>query len=372
MFDLAALRSAVAAHGRVARVVVAACAGSVPREAGAEMLVWDTGQSGTIGGGALEWEAVTQARAMLAGARAAETAVRLAPPLWRRDGARGPTGNTGLAPGAPDPLPTGGRMGDRHMSARQEDLPDNTAPRPRVERLALGPALQQCCGGAVTLWTEVFHQGNLPAPQAGLVIGSPSGAAMPLAVARMIDRARAQGTRPAGPVMVQGWLVEPVAQPARHLWLWGAGHVGRAIAAVLAPLPGLALTWVDVARDRFPEAIPEGVTVVPVPDPALAVLGAPKDAEHLILTFSHALDLALCHALLTHGFARAGLIASATKWARFRSRLAALGHAPAAIARIDCPIGDPALGKHPQAIAIGVASAFLAAPKLRSAQENAG
>ena len=38
--------------------------------------------------------------------------------------------------------------------------------------------------------------------------------------------------------------------------------------------------------------------------------------EHLIVTFSHALDLELCHGLLGHGFAFAGLIGSATKWAR--------------------------------------------------------
>lgn len=80
---------------------------------------------------------------------------------------------------------------------------------------------------------------------------------------------------------------------------------------------------------------------------------------HLVVTYSHALDLALCHALLGHGFAALGLIGSASKRARFRARLAALGHAPAQIDRIDCPIGDPALGKHPQAIAIGVAAALL-------------
>ena len=55
-----------------------------------------------------------------------------------------------------------------------------------------------------------------------------------------------------------------------------------------------------------------------------------------------------------------GLIGSATKWARFRKRLAALGHATAQISRIACPIGDPALGKHPQAIAVGVAAGYLA------------
>ena len=311
MFDLAALSATIAAHGAVARVVIASSAGSAPREAGTAMLVWGAGQSGTIGGGALEWEAAARARAMLA---------------------------------------EGGA---------------------RIDRLPLGPALGQCCGGAVTLVTEIYHARNLPASQAGLMARPTDGSAMPLAVKRLIDRARAQGATPKT-TLVQGWLVEPVAEPQRQLWLWGAGHVGRAIAAVLAPLPGLALTWLDVAHDRFPEAIPEGVTALAVPDPALAVPDAPKDAEHLILTFSHALDLALCHALLTHGFARVGLIGSATKRARFQSRLSALGHTPATIARIDCPIGDPALGKHPQAIAIGVAQAFLAAPKARTAQEIAG
>ena len=97
--------------------------------------------------------------------------------------------------------------------------------------------------------------------------------------------------------------------------------------------------------------------VLPVADPAEAVALAPLEAEHLVLTFSHALDLELCHRLLIHGFLRCGLIGSATKWARFRSRLAALGHAD--MARIDCPIGEPSLGKHPQAIAIGVVAAML-------------
>jgi xanthine dehydrogenase accessory factor len=55
------------------------------------------------------------------------------------------------------------------------------------------------------------------------------------------------------------------------------------------------------------------------------------------------------------------LIGSATKWARFRSKLASMGHTPAQISRIACPIGDPSLGKHPQAIAVSVAAALISA-----------
>lgn len=312
MFDLAALCATITTHGPTARVVIAAHDGSSPREVGAAMLVWATGQSGTIGGGALEHEATTRARAYLA-----ET-------------------------------------------------------RPLLTREALGPKLGQCCGGAVTLLTEVFTADTLPQGEAGVIARPTDNRPMPLAVKRLLARARGEGILPK-PAFLQGWMVEPVARPDRHLWIWGAGHVGRALVAVMAPLPGLAITWVDIAADRFPEVIPPNVTPLIAANPADVATHAPKDAEHLILTFSHALDLELCHRLLTHGFARCGLIGSATKWARFRSRLAALGHSPIAIARIDCPIGDPALGKHPQAIAIGVATAFLhRKTTIASRQENAG
>lgn len=300
MLDRAELAAAVAAHGSVVRVVIAAHQGSSPREAGASMLVWPGGQSGTIGGGALEWQAATTARAM-AGAV-------------------------------------------------------------RVERLPLGPALGQCCGGAVTLVYERIDAATLATiPDSGLWARRIEGEAeMPLAVARALRAARGQGL--AGLVWKGGWLAEPVTRASRPLWVWGAGHVGRALVAVLAPLPDLALTWVDTDPSRFPATIPPGVTARPHPDPAALAATAPAEAEHLILTYSHALDLALCHALLTRGFAACGLIGSASKWARFRSRLAALGHAPEAIARIRCPIGDPAFGKHPQQIAISVAAELLRRP----------
>lgn len=299
MFDLSEVATAIGAQGRVARVVIAGVEGSSPREVGASMLIWADGQSGTIGGGALEYEAAAKARAMLAGS----------------------SGGAAL-----------------------------------VERVALGPSLGQCCGGAVTLWTEVFEA--VPEAVAGVVARGLGD--MPLAVKRVLAAARGQGVRPA-PGLVSGWLVEPVAEAERQVWVWGAGHVGRALVSVLAPLPGIAVTWVDVAAERFPEEVPEGVTVVPARDPALVADHAPVGAEHLVLTFSHALDLELCHRLLKRGFRSCGLIGSATKWGRFRSRLAALGHEAGAVARIRCPIGDPALGKHPQAIAVGVVAELLRA-----------
>ena len=298
-FDLEALRRAVDRHGRVARVVVAEVAGSVPRGPGTAMLVWAEGerlaQSGTIGGGALELTA-------------AEAALR----------------HEGLT---------------RHP---------------------LGPSLGQCCGGAVVLLTEHFDAERVAAVAAldGQEVIARGPGEMPLAVRRLLDRARGQGARPE-PQLVQGWMVEPVSPPRTPLWIWGAGHVGRALIGVLSPLPDLAITWVDTAASRFPDDGPPGVAQVVTADPAAALAGAPADARHLVLTYSHALDLEICHALLGRGFASAGVIGSATKWARFRGRLAALGHADAQISRIRCPIGQKELGKHPQAIAVGVAAGLL-------------
>ncbi|MEP4036331.1 xanthine dehydrogenase accessory protein XdhC [Pseudophaeobacter sp.] len=309
-FDLEALRSSVQAHGRVTRVVIAAIRGSSPREVGAAMLVWDQGQSGTIGGGALEYEAAE--------------------------------------------------------AARRQTL------KTKLSSHALGPDLGQCCGGSVTLLSETYDREDL-AQLGGEVILRPAtpeaAQSPPLAVKRLLAQMRAQGQRP-DPQLIDHWMLEPVHAPQIDLWIWGAGHVGRALVDVMAPLPDLAITWVDTSPERFPPHIPAGVTMLPGQNPTLLLRHAPVNAQHLVLTYSHELDLALCHALLLHGFSFAGLIGSATKWARFRSRLAALGHGPAEIARITCPIGDPSLGKHPQMIAVGVAAELLARATTKEMKEE--
>ncbi len=300
-FPLDELQMLAARHGRVARLLVADAHGSTPREAGAQMLVWQGGESGTIGGGALERDAMEAARRSLAG--------------------------TGW-----------------------------------VRRVALGPDLGQCCGGAATLVVEIFDTRRLAGIGPGHFLRRLSGnTEPPLAMRKQIAKARNSGAA----VHMQyadGWLIEPLATRQRDIWLYGAGHVGRAVVQVLAALPGLRITWVDTAPDRFPADMPENVAPLVARNPADAVAHAPRNAEHLIFTYSHAFDLEICSRLLHHGFANTGLIGSKTKWARFRKRLLALGHSAEAIARITCPIGDPALGKHPQAIAVGVAARLLLAP----------
>lgn len=303
--DLADLQKAVARHGSVARVVVADVRGSAPREPGAAMLVWADGQSGTIGGGALEYQAAADARRALA------------------------TGAT------------------------------------TVTRHPLGPALGQCCGGAVTLVTEVLDAAALSTLDGPVWMRRVQGTGdVPLPLRRAAATARNAGL-PAAVRLLSGWLIEPVASPRRPVWIYGAGHVGAAIAGVLSPLPDFDVTLIDTDRRRFADVMPTRCSTLISANPADAVAYAPDNAEHLILTYSHAFDLEICHRILQRGFAFAGLIGSDTKWARFRSRLRDLGHSDAQISRIRCPIGQKSLGKHPQAIAIGVATDLLS-PAVRA------
>jgi xanthine dehydrogenase accessory factor len=88
-------------------VTVQSHRGSVPREAGAWMAVFAQGQAGTIGGGHLEWQALSEARARLAGKAGAPTL-----------------------------------------------------------SFALGPSLGQCCGGEVALGFEHVTAADIPRLQA--------------------------------------------------------------------------------------------------------------------------------------------------------------------------------------------------------------
>lgn len=254
----------------------------------------------------------------------------------------------------------GGELENRAVAEARGMLGGLAAPVLRA--VPLGPALGQCCGGSVTLAWERFEAVTLPGalPHARPLAGTAS------------PRPAAEPPPGSPPQVRDGWLIEAAPEAGRPLWVWGAGHVGRAVVSVLAPWPGVAITWVDLGPDRFPAAVPAGVTALPAAAPAALAPYAPREADHLVMTRSHEVDLALCHALLLHGFGSLGLIGSRTKLARFRSRLASLGHPAARIGRIACPIGDPALGKHPQAIAVGVAAALIRAAEQPRERDAAG
>ncbi len=246
-------------------VTVTAVQGSVPRESGAWMLVFAGRVWGTIGGGHLEWEAEAWARQCLAG-----------------------------SPG----------VGARHR------------------RMALGPTLGQCCGGAVELCCEVVGLDDAPRLQQQLA---------------------------------------PRRQPVA---LFGGGHVGHALVQALMPLP-FRIHWVDSREAVFPADLPPHVETDTSDPVEAAVADLAPGSWVLIMSFSHAEDLEILRRCLERQAVQAdlpfiGLIGSRTKWAVFQRRLLERGVTQFLLDQVTCPIGLPGIGgKQPAVIAASVVAQLL-------------
>ncbi len=179
----------------------------------------------------------------------------------------------------------------------------------------------------------------------------------------MLDGANGPVTRdfPLGPALGQccgghvSLLFEPVRPPVWEVALFGAGHVGRAVASLLGMLP-CRLTWIDSRAAEFPPGAVGRVRADPVAERA----GLPKGGFVLVMTHDHQLDYDLVAAALHRGdFAFVGLIGSETKRARFSSRLVRDGIDDAALV---CPIGLPGIvGKQPAEIAVSVVAQMMQA-----------
>jgi xanthine dehydrogenase accessory factor len=309
--------------GPAVLVTVVETKGSAPRGAGARMLIEGGEQHGTIGGGELEW-------------RAQQTAGRML-----RDGRT----------------------------------------RPELVAFSLGPELGQCCGGFVRLLFEPL----VSADEIDELARRLDGLQEPAVLARRLgDGARglvwrdgAVGTLDAA--QLRPWLehpgprivdveadddtvvVERVPAPRPQVWVFGAGHVGRALVDVLARLPRQRVVWVDEREDIFPSELPAAVTKLWVRHPEMVVPRALGGSAVVVMTHSHARDLAVVDAALGRGdLGFVGLIGSRTKRARFEKRLTEAGHGADDVARLVCPIGlDHIHGKEPEVIAVSVTAQLL-------------
>lgn len=300
----------IAEHGAAALVTLAQAEGSSPRETGARMVVAPSGVfTGTIGGGALEWGALAEAQALLA----------------RLDG-------TMIA---------------------------------RLDR-ALGPDLGQCCGGRVLLTIERFGAADRDAV-ASLAKAERDGVLTTIGrvggdgrLARRATSERSPG--PAYDVHPDGRVVERFGEEPTAFYLLGAGHVGRALAVALGPLP-FAVTWFDARPGAIPDVFAANVMAIRDGDPAELLARAPDGAFIAIMTHSHAFDLDLTIAALqADRFSYVGLIGSATKRARFTAAMLKMGMAQNAVERLICPIGLTAIkDKAPAAIAASVVAQVLMA-----------
>ena len=206
---------------------------------------------------------------------------------------------------------------------------------------SLGPDLGQCCGGRVQLVTEVFARSDL-------------------AVATDFAAREENGLFAIAGRILAPDFSEQFGDSNRKLYLFGAGHVGRALVLALAPLP-FDVIWIDPREGAFPAAVPSNVVTIKSENPAAEIADAPPGSFALVMTHSHALDLEIIDAVLrSPRFSYAGLIGSATKRARFSKRLREAGVAESRIDGLVCPVGIPSIkSKHPAAIAAATAVQLL-------------
>ncbi len=324
---LSELESMLEKQESVVRIVVARVRGSAPREPGTSMLVQRHTSVGSIGGGNLEYQALKQARRML------------------------------------------------------ESRESNGC----YQRFILGADVAQCCGGMMDLWWEKYDYRHLGLIRCALQSIN-DGAAMAWMSGRhgyaLVDRGGTVIFRTGTGEFRQplqddrndrnyheNVYFQPDPEPlliqwlGRHdvsLWLYGAGHVGRALVSKLAGLP-FDITWVDDRPDAFAAGVPSHVTPLLAVDPAQTVAMAPSKAWFVILTHSHHLDFSICYQILGRPLAPfVGLIGSRSKSARFARRLAQAGIPGSKINALICPIGIAGIGdKSPAVIAISITAQLL-------------
>ncbi|MGI9507803.1 MAG: xanthine dehydrogenase accessory protein XdhC [Geminicoccaceae bacterium] len=357
---LTALEDCLQAERPSVLVTIADAKGSSPREAGVKMLVTETISVGTVGGGNLEHEAIRLSRAMLADAKQ-EPALRrfaLGPALGQCCG-----GNTQLLF---EPVVVTPRADLEAPPADQASLPADGGP-PSADRRAphedwIGPL-------------RAFARTHEPSVLVNVIDGGAGGKMMVTADRQigiepspeLLAAARDLMQKP-GNAGVRLWadsggttyLLEQ--NPGHHgnILLIGAGHVGKALAQVLGPLP-FAVTWADNRPDQYPEDIAANILVRCTPHLDRVIDEAPADTIYLVMTYSHDLDYALCARVLQRGdFRYLGLIGSKTKRERFERTMRELGIDQTLIERVVCPIGLEGIGsKLPTVIAVATAAQLL-------------
>jgi xanthine dehydrogenase accessory factor len=253
----------------------------------------------------------------------------------------------------------GGQLEWQMLQRAQEALRAGRGPARFVDQ-ALGPDLGQCCGGRVTVLIETFDRRDAAALRA-LAQAERTG---PFEVDAKIEpdgRVGRDLVRPGSPTAPgeRGVWREIHGSAATPLYLFGAGHVGRALVLALAPLP-FAVRWIDSRSDAFPRHVPTNVTAIRTSEPTAELAGAPDDAFIAVMTHEHPLDLAITADALARAFPFVGLIGSDTKRARFEKRFRELGLPDARIGSLVCPIGLPEIrGKEPAVIAASVVAQLL-------------
>ena len=196
--------------------------------------------------------------------------------------------------------------------------------------IILGPDSGQCCGGRLTIRFEAMTEDIAKS---------------------LLDEIRRE------------------EQALRPVMLFGAGHVGKALALALSPLP-LRVSVVETRPEEL-AGLPETVRAIATPLPEAELEGLPAGSAVIILTHDHALDFLIARAALERrDLAYVGMIGSATKRASFAGQWKREGGDPALLDELVLPIGgNHVKDKRPAVIAVMVAAEILSLPPYQRSLE---
>jgi xanthine dehydrogenase accessory factor len=187
----------------------------------------------------------------------------------------------------------------------------------RILHIPLGPGIGQCCGGNVEVSIEVLNN---------------------------------KGRRD----IAQIQRVYIAARPV--VYVFGAGHVGRALIAALALLP-VRPVMIDTRATEM-SLVPESVEKYLVPLPEEVVRNAQPASAFVVLTHDHSLDFLITREALKRGDAGyVGMIGSKTKRAVFERWCRGFCDSNIKLDAMVCPIGvTDSNDKRPQVIAAFIAA----------------
>lgn len=141
-----------------------------------------------------------------------------------------------------------------------------------------------------------------------------------------------------------------------HVYVFGAGHVGRVLAQILALLP-VRLEVIDT-RSAELDLLPAGIAHRRVAMPEAVVRAAPKGSSYVILTHDHALDFLIAgEALRRDDSLYVGMVGSRSKRAKFAHWFVENGGEQSALDRLVLPIGAQGLGDKRPAVIAALAAA---------------
>jgi xanthine dehydrogenase accessory factor len=156
-------------------------------------------------------------------------------------------------------------------------------------------------------------------------------------------------------------FIEPI-EPAPHLYVVGAGHIGQHLARVAHEV-GFRVHVVDDREkfanlDRFPDAVEIAVADIPG---WLARTSLVPRSYAVVVTRGHRHDLEALKVLAGRDLRYVGLIGSRAKVTRISDALAEDGVGPEALAGVHAPIGLDIGAVTPAEIAVSIVAELIAA-----------